>query len=65
MGGSAFGQVQQFGRIDDPTAANFYAYPTLTVNQNGDVMIGYTHFGTGMYGVGPLSPQMGQAGVAR
>jgi hypothetical protein len=49
MSASALGQVQQFGRIDDPTAANFYAYPTLAVNQYGDVMLGYTHFGTGMY----------------
>ena len=49
MSASAFGQVQQFGRIDDPTAANFYAYPTLAVNHYGDVMIGYTHFGAGMY----------------
>jgi hypothetical protein len=44
-----FGQVQQFGRIDDPRAANFYAYPSLAVNQYGDVMLGYTHFGTGIY----------------
>jgi hypothetical protein len=47
--GSSLGQVQQFGRIDDPAAANFYAYPTLAVNQYGDVMLGYTHFGAGIY----------------
>jgi hypothetical protein len=46
---SGFGQVQQFGRIDDPSAVNFYAYPTLAVNRYGDVMLGYTHFGTGIY----------------
>jgi Putative Ig domain len=46
---AGFGQVQQFGRIDDPTAVNFYAYPTLAVNQYGDVMLGYTHFGIGIY----------------
>ena len=45
MSASALGQVQQFGRIDDPTAANFYAFPTLAVNQYGDVMLGYAHFG--------------------
>ncbi len=49
MSASAFGQVQQFGRIDDPSAANFYAYPSLAVNQYGDMMLGYTHFGTGIY----------------
>ena len=46
---SGFGQVQQFGRIDDPSAVNFYAYPSLAVNRYGDVMLGYTHFGTGIY----------------
>jgi hypothetical protein len=44
-----FGDVQQFGRVDDPGGANFYAYPTLAVNRNNDVMIGYTQFGPGLY----------------
>jgi len=56
--GSTLGQVQQFGRIDDPTAANFYAYPTLAVNRYGDVMLGYTHFGTGMYASGAYSMRL-------
>jgi hypothetical protein len=43
------GQVQQFGRIDDPSGANFYAYATLAVNKNNDAMVGYTHFGPGLY----------------
>jgi hypothetical protein len=55
MSASALGQVQQFGRIDDPTGANFYAFPTLAVNQYGDVMLGYTHFGTGIYASGAYS----------
>jgi hypothetical protein len=55
MSASALGQVQQFGRIDDPTAANFYAFPTLAVNKYGDVMLGYTHFGTGIYASGAYS----------
>jgi hypothetical protein len=45
----SIGKVQQFGRIDDPSGANFYAYPTLAVNSNSDVMAGYTHFGPGLY----------------
>jgi hypothetical protein len=56
--GSSLGQVQQFGRIDDPTGANFYAYPTLAVNQYGDVMLGYTHFGTGIYASGAYSMRL-------
>ncbi len=43
------GHVQQFGRIDDPSGANFYAYPTLAVNRNGTVMVGYSQFGPGLY----------------
>lgn len=58
MSASALGQVQQFGRIDDPTGANFYAFPTLAVNQNGDVMLGYTHFGTGIYPSGAYSMRL-------
>jgi hypothetical protein len=45
----SIGQVQQFGRIDDSSGANFYAYPTLAVNRNNDVMVGYTQFGPGLY----------------
>jgi putative Ig domain-containing protein len=43
------GHVQQFGRIEDSTGANFYAYPTLAVNSANDVMVGYTRFGPGIY----------------
>ena len=52
---AGFGHVQQFGRIDDPSGANFYAYPSLAVNRNGDVMLGYTHFGAGIYASGAYS----------
>jgi Secretion system C-terminal sorting domain len=34
--------VKQFGRIEDPTGVNFYFYPSLGVNQDTDVMIGYS-----------------------
>jgi hypothetical protein len=36
--------VQQFGRIDDPNSQLFYAYPSLGVNKNNDVLIGYSRF---------------------
>ena len=55
MSVAGFGHVQQFGRIDDPSGANFYAYPSLAVNRNGDVMLGYTHFGAGIYASGAYS----------
>lgn len=40
----ANGAVLQFGRIDDATGANMYFNPSLSVNGNRDVMIGYSHF---------------------
>jgi uncharacterized protein (TIGR03437 family) len=36
--------VLQRGRIDDPTNTYFYAYPTIAVNRNADVLIGYNRF---------------------
>jgi hypothetical protein len=43
------GAVNQFGRIDDPNGVNFYAYPTIAVNQNNDVLIGYSHFSPNIF----------------
>jgi hypothetical protein len=31
-------------RIDDPAGVNFYAYPSIAVNRNNDVLIGYNRF---------------------
>ena len=36
----------QLGVIDDPTAANFYAFPTIVANTLNDAFIGFTHFST-------------------
>lgn len=38
------GTVQQFGRVDDGTGAIFHAYPSLAVNSQNDVLIGYSTF---------------------
>jgi hypothetical protein len=32
------GTLQQFGRVDDPAGTVFYAYPTIAVNKENDVM---------------------------
>jgi len=37
-------RIVQRGMVDDPTNANFYAYPTISVNRNNDAVIGYTRF---------------------
>ena len=43
------GVVQQLGARDDPSGAFDYAYPTLDVNANDDMMIGYSRFGASQY----------------
>jgi hypothetical protein len=47
--GKNFGAVQQFGRVDDPTGKYDYAYPTLAVNANNDMLLGYSRFGASQY----------------
>jgi hypothetical protein len=36
--------VQQFGRVEDTTATNFYAFPSISVNAYNDVLLGYSSF---------------------
>ncbi len=43
------GVVQQLGRRDDSTGHFDYAYPTLDVNANDDMMLGYSRFGATQY----------------
>jgi hypothetical protein len=40
----------QFGRIDDGVPPlTFYAYPSLAVNKNNDVLIGYSRFSSSQF----------------
>lgn len=48
---SAFA-YQQFGRLDDPSGVKFYAYGSIAVNKNKDVLIGYSRFGADQYASG-------------
>ncbi|MBK7998557.1 MAG: tandem-95 repeat protein [Verrucomicrobia bacterium] len=43
------GSVLQHGRMDDPTSAKMYSYPSLAVNRYEDVLIGYTRFAGNQY----------------
>src|SRR5437899_1471279 len=43
------GAIQQRGRIDDPSGATFYAYPSIAVNAKSDVLIGYSRFSASQY----------------
>jgi uncharacterized protein (TIGR03437 family) len=42
-------RMAQRGRIDDPTGAWMYSYPSIAVNRNNDVLIGFSRFGAGDY----------------
>ena len=46
---SPAGAVLQQARIDDPGGGNFYAFPSLAVNANGDVLVGYSRFSAAQY----------------
>ncbi|MBZ5724882.1 MAG: hypothetical protein LAP87_07775 [Acidobacteriia bacterium] len=41
--------ILQRGRIDDSSSTNFYAYPSIAVNKNNDVLIGYNRFSANDY----------------
>ncbi len=44
------GGVLQFGRVDDPVIPlTYYAYPSLAVNKNNDVLIGYSRFSSSQF----------------
>lgn len=45
----SLGVVQQLGKRDDPSGQFDYAFPTLDVNANDDMMIGYSRFGASQY----------------
>ncbi|MEO7676710.1 MAG: hypothetical protein ABIV39_08115, partial [Verrucomicrobiota bacterium] len=43
------GSVQQVGRIDGGVSNTFFAYPSIAVNKNNDVLIGYSRFSAAQY----------------
>ncbi|MBI3406410.1 MAG: hypothetical protein HY046_13230 [Acidobacteria bacterium] len=51
---SPLGAVLQFGRVDDPSGVIFHAYPSIAVNAQNDVLLGFglfssTSFASGGY----------------
>src|SRR5205814_88446 len=43
------GTIVQRGRIEDPGARVHYAFPSIAVNANSDVLIGYSRFSAGQF----------------
>lgn len=41
--------VQQAGRVDDATGTNHYAFPSVMVNNGGDMMLGFSTFSATTY----------------
>lgn len=43
------GMVQQSARIEDPSGQQFFAFPSIAVNRNNDVLIGYSRYSASQY----------------
>ena len=43
------GTVQQFGRVQDTTGATFYAFPSISVNSQGDALLGFSSFSSSQF----------------
>jgi concanavalin A-like lectin/glucanase superfamily protein len=43
------GNTLQFGRVEDSTGSNFYAFPSIAVNAYNDVLLGYTSFSAAQF----------------
>ena len=43
------GTLKQFGRVDDGTGTNFYAYPSIAVNAEDDAVLGYSRFSANQF----------------
>ncbi|HUQ34104.1 MAG TPA: DUF4214 domain-containing protein [Pyrinomonadaceae bacterium] len=56
---SPTGTIRQRGRIDDPTGTNFYAFPSIAVNRDNDVLIGYSRYSPVQYVSGNYSFRAG------
>ena len=43
------GDIQQLGRIENPTGQVHYAFPSIAVNRCNDVLVGFNSFSTNQY----------------
>ena len=41
--------LAQFGRIEDTTGSNYYAFPSIAVNRFNDVLIGFSRYSSNQY----------------
>ena len=43
------GTIRQQGRVEDPAGGLSYAYPSISINTNDDVLLGYSSFSASQY----------------
>ena len=55
---SSDGTILQRGRMDDASGTNFYAFPSIAVNKDDDVLIGYSRFSATQYASGNYAFRM-------
>ena len=48
----ANGTLQQFGRVDDSSGTLFYAFPSIAVNSQNDVLLGFSRFSANQFASG-------------
>jgi hypothetical protein len=53
------------GRIDDPNGRFLYAFPSLSVNRNGDLMIGHAVFSNTTFAAGAYTLKLAAAAAAQ
>jgi hypothetical protein len=53
------------GRIDDPNGTFLYAFPSLSVNRNGDLMIGHAVFSNATFAAGAYTLKLAGAAAAQ
>jgi hypothetical protein len=53
------------GRIDDPSGTFLYAFPSLSVNRNGDLMIGHAVFSNTTFAAGAYTLKVAGAAAAQ
>jgi hypothetical protein len=47
--GAGFANLLQFGRVDDSTGVNFFAFPSIAVNSRNDALMGYSVFSANIF----------------
>ena len=53
------GTVQQFGRVDDVGGTTFFAFPSIAVNSQSDLLLGFSSFSASQFASGSYAFRAG------